>query len=47
MDSGPIGAVADVCRRIDAVDGRLHSFVPEPGRLARLTDDVTQAHAEA
>ena len=47
MDSGPIGAVADVCRRIDAVDGRLHSFVPEPDRLARLTDDVTHAHAEA
>ncbi|MFE6689983.1 amidase [Streptomyces sp. NPDC057743] len=32
----PAGAVRRTCDRIDAVDGRVRAFLPEPGRRARL-----------
>ena len=37
-----VEAVDDVCRRIDAVDSRLHSFVPEIDRHRRLSEDAHQ-----
>jgi Asp-tRNA(Asn)/Glu-tRNA(Gln) amidotransferase A subunit family amidase len=37
-----VEAVSDVCRRIDAVDSRLHSFVPEIDRHRRLSEEAHQ-----
>ncbi|MCK7627439.1 amidase [Streptomyces sp. RS10V-4] len=41
----PLAAVLRTCDRIDAVDHRIHAFVPEPGRRARLREAARELAA--
>lgn len=46
----PAEHAADVCDRIDRLDGDIHAFVEEPGRVERLTaaaDRLADAYADA
>ncbi|MFK0291586.1 amidase [Streptomyces sp. NPDC090442] len=43
----PVDAVRRTCDRIDAVDGRVRAFVPEPGRRARLLAAARELAATA